>query len=340
MRILVLGATGFIGGQIARVAVEAGYEVRAFCRPHSQRWALQGLQVEPVIGDLEAPASLVTAMKGCQAVIHAAGYYPSGPAPRARHVERARRQIRHVLDAARQAGIRRLIYTSSISTIGPIRAGHLGSEQDFYWPGQMAHPYWDCKWVQEQAVLSADGLETITLIPGAVFGPGDVKPTTGTALLAMARLGTRVTLTGRINVVDVRDVAQAHVAALTRGHPGERYLLGGHNVTVQEFVAEAARVLGRPGPVVALPMELIGWPLCWMARLAMRAGLPGSVSLAYLLEAIQAGQWVDSTKAQQELGFRLRPLAETLADAVAWFRAHGAFDRPLRSLAMMKAKDG
>lgn len=339
MRILVLGATGFIGGQIARAAVEAGYEVRAFCRPHSQRWALQGLQVEPIIGDLEAPASLLAAMDGCQAVIHAAGYYPSGPAPRAQHVERARRQIHHVLKSARQAGIRRLIYTSSISTIGPVRAGHLGCERDFYWPGQMAHPYWDCKWVQEQAVLSADGLETITLIPGAVFGPGDVKPTTGTALLVMARLGTRVTLTGRINVVDVRDVAQAHVAALTRGHPGERYLLGGHNVTVPEFAAEVARVLGCPSPVVALPTALLSWPLRLAAEVAAWLNLPGSVSLAYLLEALQAGQWVDSTKAQRELGFRPRPLAQTLADAVAWFRAHGAFERPLRSLAVMKAKD-
>ncbi len=327
--VLVLGATGFIGGQIARAAVAAGYHVRALCRPHSQRLALQDVQVEIAVGDLESPASLVAAMKGCQAVIHAAGYYPSSSEPAAWHVERARRQVHHVLDAARQAGIRRLVYTSSISTIGPIRAGHLGSERDFYWPGQMAQPYWDCKWVQEQAVLSADGLETITLIPGAVFGPGDVKPTTGAVLLVMARMGTRATLTGRINVVDVRDVAQAHVAALTRGSPGERYLLGGHNVTVQEFTAEAARALGHPGPIAALPMELMGRPLRWAAGLAARLGLPGSVPLAYLLEAIQAGQWVDSTKAQRELGFRPRPLAETLADAVAWFRDHGVFDRPL-----------
>ena len=334
MQILVLGATGFIGGQIVRAAVAAGHEVRAFCRLQRQGWTLQGLPVARVIGDLESPASLVAAMDGCQAVIHAAGYYPSSLAPHGQHVERARRQIHHVLDAARQAGIRRLIYTGSISTIGPVRAGHLGSERDFYWPGQMAHSYWDCKWVQEQAVLSAYEIETIVLIPGAVFGPGDVKPTTGMVLLAMARLGTWVTLTGRINVVDVRDVAQAHVAALTRGNPGERYLLGGHNIMVQEFVATVAYVLGRPHPIVTLPIELVGWPLRLMANLAIWLGLPGSVSLAYLLEAVQAGQWVDNTKAQQELDFRPRSLTETLVDAIAWFREHGYFDRPLRNFMM------
>jgi len=332
MRVLVLGASGFIGSQIARAALAAGHEVRAFCRPHRSQLALAGLPVAIAIGDLEEPDSLTQAMAGCTAVIHAAGYYPTRPLRVAEHLARARRRIEHVLAAARQAGIRRLVYTSSISTIGPIPASRLGVETDFYRPGQRPQPYWDCKWVQEQAVLAADGIETIALIPSAVFGPGDVKPTTGAALLMLARVGARVALRGRVNVVDVRDVAAAHVAALTRGQPGTRYLLGGHNVTVPELMAAAARALGIPGPNVAIPAELLAWPLLLYGRLARRLDLPLGSPAAYLIEAIAAHQWIDNRRAREELGLQPRPLAETLADAIAWFRVHGYFARPLRDL--------
>ncbi len=332
MRVLILGATGFIGGNIARAAVAAGYTVRAFCRPQSRRLALEGLPVEIAVGDLASPASLVSAMEGCQAVVHAAGYYPSAPAPAAVHRERASQFIRNVLDAARQAGVARLVYTSSISTVGRIPAGRLGTEDCYYWPGQMAHPYWDCKWIQEQAVLSAEGLETVTLIPSAVLGPGDVKPTTGAALLAVAKMGAWIVPTGRINIVDVRDVAQAHVRALEQGRPGERYLIGGHNVTVEEAASEVARVLGKPGPLCTVPMDwlpqFVYANLLVPVLLRRRWGMP----LAYSIEALRAGQWIDSTKAVRELGLSPRPLAETIADAIAWFRERGYFRRPLRHL--------
>lgn len=332
MRVLVLGASGFIGSQIAHAALAAGHEVRAFCRPHRSQAALAGLPVEIATGDLEEPDSLARAMAGCAAVIHAAGYYPTRPLRCAEHLARARRRIEHVLAAARQASVPRLVYTSSISTIGPLPAGRLGTEADFYRPGQRPQPYWDCKWVQEQAVLTADGIETITLIPSAVFGPGDVKPTTGAVLLMLARLGARVALRGRVNVIDVRDVAAAHVAALTRGQPATRYLLGGHNVTVPELMAAAARALGIPGPSVAIPAELLAWPLLLYGRLARRLDLPVGSPAAYLLEAIAANQWIDNRRAREELDLQPRPLAETLTDAVAWFHAHGYFARPLRDL--------
>lgn len=332
MCVLVLGASGFIGSQIARAALAAGHTVRAFCRPHRSQIGLASLPVEIAIGDLEEPASLTRAMAGCAAVVHAAGYYPTRPLRCAEHLARARRRIEHVLAAARQAGVQRLIYTSSISTIGPLPAGRLGTETDFYRPDQRPQPYWDCKWIQEQAVLAADGIEPIVLIPSAVFGPGDVKPTTGAVLLLLARVGARVALRGRINIIDVRDVAAAHVAALTRGQPGMRYLLGGHNVTAPALMAAAARALGIPGPRVAIPVELLAWPLLLGGRLARRLDLPLGSPAAYLLEAIAANQWIDNRRAREELGLQPRPLAETLTDAIAWFRAHGYFARPLRDL--------
>jgi len=331
VHILVLGATGFIGSHIARAAVERGHTVRAFSRPSSDPMALEGLDVDRAFGDIESVDSLIAAMEGCQAVVHAAGYYPATATPRAVHCDRARRQIQNVLQAAREAGVRRLVYTSSISTIGPIPPGRLGTEADHYWPGQMHHPYWDCKWIQEQAVLSAPDLEAIALIPSAVFGPGDVKPTTGTLLLAIDRIGARVAVNGRVNVVDVRDVAHAHVVALTRGRPGERYLIGGHNITVPEALRAAAHALGCPGPMITLPAFIFRWPSLLLDIYLTRRG-GGPTAAAYFLEALGAHQWIDATKAVRELNLHPRPLKHTFADAVSWFREHGYFDRPLGQL--------
>ena len=334
MQVLVLGATGIIGGHVVRAAARAGYHVRAFARPSSPRLALEGVEAEVVLGDLEDIDSLIAAMRGCAAVIHAAGYYPATPEPRTTHIARAKRHIRNVLEATRQAGISRLVYTSSISTIGIISPNRLGTEDDYYWPGQMIHPYWDCKWIQEQAVLTARDIDVVVLIPSAVFGPGDVKPATGAMVLALARTGTWVAPTGRVNVVDVRDVAQAHVTALTRGRPGERYLLGGHNVTLPKAYAVIARALGHQEPILSIPSAPVSRLTRPLLAISTWLRIPGGVSLAYMLEAIRAAQWIDSAKAARELGLRPRPLAETMSDAVAWFRDHGYFQRPLRSLAM------
>ena len=234
IRCCVLGATGFIGGQIARAAVARGWQVRGLRRRPHATGAVGDLEVEWVSGDLADPASLVAAMRGCPLVFHAAAYYPH----RARDVWDTVRHgvtgMRNVLAAASAAGVKRLVYTSALTTVGPPSdPRQLAGERDLYTPGSVPLPYFEVKWAMEMeaARATAQGLPVVTLLPTAVFGPGDVKPTTGVILLMVARGQLPVTVEGTINVVDGRDVAAGHVAAAERGRPGRRYILGGHNLT-------------------------------------------------------------------------------------------------------------
>jgi dihydroflavonol-4-reductase len=326
MHVLVLGATGFIGGQVARALVARGDAVRALRRPSSSLRMLDGLPIELVTGDLRDPASLLAAMHGVEAVVHTAGYYPPNSLAPRRALRLAVAGIRAVLDCARVAGVGRVVYTSSLSTIGrPAGGRSLADERDFYLPGDVADPYFEAKWAMEAEVYraAAAGQDVVVLCPTVVFGPGDVKPTTGSSILALARGLLRAYVEGDINVVDVRDVAQAHAAALDRGRGGERYILGGHNTTVGATMAVAAEILGVAPPRLRLPglAALLAGKLGEVALLALPNG--PLMPLNEAIEMIRHGQHYDCAKAQRELGLESRPITATLQDSVAWFREHG-----------------
>jgi dihydroflavonol-4-reductase len=325
MHVLVLGATGFIGGEIARALVERGYMVRALRRSSSSTLGLDGLPIEFVYGDLRDRRTLLAAMRGVEAVFHAAGYYPHNSlAPRSA-LRLAVAGMRNMLECARVAGVGRVVYTSSLSTIGPPGAGRvLADERDYYLPGSVADPYFEAKWAMESEVYhaAATGQEIVALCPTVVFGPGDVKPTSGTVLLALARGMLPAYVEGRTNIVDVRDVAQAHIAALERGRSGERYILGGHNISVGATLQAAAQIIGAPAPRVRVPggLALLAGKLGEVAVLA----LPGRPFLPFseAIHMIRHGQYYDCAKAQRELGLASRPIEETLRDSLAWFREH------------------
>lgn len=322
-RVLVLGATGFIGGHIALAAIERGWRVRGLRRSAAAEGLLDGAPVEWRTGSLDDPGCLVSAMEGVDIVLHAAAYYPRHGRHIPRQVRSAVDQTRRVLAAGRACGSPRLVFTSSLSTIGrpPTGIGRQADEREVYLAGTLPRSaYYECKIAMESEVLQAagDGYPVVVLNPTAVFGPGDLRPTTGALLLALARGRGIVSLPGWLNVVDVRDVALAHLSAAEKGRPGERYIVGGHNLRVSEFVRSVARAAGVRPPRAEVPRAVL--------RVLVRLGerLPGLSVLGNHLGAFDYWQPLDSSKAVRELGLRPRAWDETLADSLAWYRRHGA----------------
>lgn len=328
---LVLGATGFIGSHIARACLQAGMGVRILRRPTSSFLALQGIEnaLEFVTGDLADPNSLARAMAGCHVVYHAAGYYPTRSVGREPMRRAALQQMKNVLETAHSAGVEKMIYTSSLATVGPPgRPDGLARETERFPGGIARHPYWAIKRVQENLALRyyEKGLPVVILNPTMVLGPGDVKPATGQLLLGALRLRCLFYVDIRTNVVDVRDVAAAHVAAAERGCPGERYIVGGMNTDARALLTALAAEAGLPPPRVRLPVP--GW-LFWPARLLehlsyLLAPRRSFVMPTYGLEWVRLGSWFDGDKAQQALAWQPKyRLAETLSDSVGWYRRHG-----------------
>ncbi len=317
-RALVLGATGFIGGQIARAASRRGWSVRAGRRRTAFTGAIGDLDVEWARADLADPGSLVTAMRGVDVVFHAAAHYTHAARRIESHVAAARAEMRRVLDAARQAGVRRLIYTSTLTTIGPpLDPGQPADERSPYRPGSARDAYHELKWAMEQDALNGalHGVPVVVLCPAVVFGPGDVHLSISKPLLAIARGQVTFSLSGVVNVIDARDVAEAHVTAAERGRPGERYILGGHNLPIEDLIARAARIAGVAPPRRRIPDVVLS------AAGVLSRWLPGDP--AALLRVRRLLQPLSNAKAVEELELSPRPLEDTLRDALDWLRGRG-----------------
>ena len=321
--ILVLGAAGFIGGHIAKAALESDMHVSGLRRDPEQTGHLQGLPIDWVEGDLLETERLQAAMKGKDAVFHAAAYYPRDQRlPRAQHVQNGNQEIQAVLEAFRSSGAGRLIYTSSLSTIGqpPPGSRRPADERDHYRLGSMPkNAYYEVKSVMEKRVLSAaeEGLNAVILNPTAVFGPGDVNLATGQILVLIARGRALISPPGTINAVDVRDVASAQIQAFSQGKSGERYILGGHNLTIPEFVTAAAQVSGVRPPHFTLPE----WTLPVLIRLI--DALPLTPDAPDHLRALPQKQRYKIDKAVRNLNLDPRGLEETLYESILWFDHHG-----------------
>jgi len=218
----------FIGGQIARAALARGWRVRPVRRRPGAVGAIGDLSVAWAQADLRDRAALIEAMRGCAVVFHAAAAYPQGSRHIARAVAEARAEMMNVLDAARAAGVARLIYTSSLTTLARRYTPGMAllDEQDVYRAGAACSAYYEAKLAMEQIALTARDLDVVVLLPTAVFGPGDVKPTTSLVIREAGRGRILLYFDAMINAVDGRDVAATHLAAAERGRAGERYILG------------------------------------------------------------------------------------------------------------------
>jgi dihydroflavonol-4-reductase len=321
---LVLGSTGCIGNNVVRACVKAGWTVRAFHRSTSQTWMLDGLDVEQVTGDLDDPASLLSAMRGCDVVFHAAAYYPRHSLDMSGSLQDAVRGMRNVLHSATQAEVSTLVYTSSLTTIGPpAEPTRLADEQDFYMPGSTGSAYFECKWAMEAEAWRAiaAGLPVVIVNPTAVFGPWDSKPTTGEILLNVAKGRLPVWLDLEVNVVDARDVGQGHLLAAMRGQPGQRYILGGENLTLREALTLTAQETGTKPPRWRASLGTISA----VVKMGEALGHLPFVQPLPLEHFRTLREWraLNTAKARRELGFEPRPFVDTVRDTLAWFKEYG-----------------
>ena len=317
MRVLVTGATGFVGGFVARRLVDASHEVRALRRDPSRANDM-ARGVDWVTGDVLDPASLRAATSGCAAVVHCAAAVGFG---RAQRDEQRRINVdgtRELIAAAKEAGVKRFVLTSSLSALGRPVSG-LGTEDTRYdWPPGM--PYHESKRDSEALALAAarDGMEVVSLNPGLVLGPGDAH--VGKLLRAIKYRLLRVVPPGGLTLCDVRDVADAHVAALTRGRSGERYVLGGIHAHYRDIADAFGRALGVRGAVAVLPraaLRFLSVPIGLVDQL-----LPLPIDPANV-EQLLVDKFYSCDKAIAELGYRTRELDESARDTVAWYREQG-----------------
>jgi dihydroflavonol-4-reductase len=322
---LVTGATGFVGSAVARALLQRGRRVRVLARPNSNRRNLAGLSVELVEGRMEDPNSLVRAVAGCRYVYHVAADYriwvpDPGPMFRA-NVE----GTRDLLAAALEAGVERIVYTSSVATLGLVPGG--SADEDI--PsriGDMIGPYKQSKFLAEEAVRElarGRGLPVVIVNPSTPVGPGDIKPTpTGRLIVEAARGQMPAFVDTGLNIVHVDDVAEGHLAAAEKGRIGERYILGGQNMALVEILAEVARAVGRRPPRLRIPRGAL-LPVAFGAELAARiSGREPFVTLDGVRMS-RKKMYFSSQKASRELGYAPRPARHAIADAVAWFAANG-----------------
>jgi dihydroflavonol-4-reductase len=326
MKVFVTGATGFLGSHVAELLEAMGAEVRVLVRKTSRSENLEMLKAERVVGDLRDFESLKKGMSGCEFVFHVAADYrlwTRNPEEMyASNVEGTKGIIR----AAQETGVRRVIYTSSVATMG---FGHNGTPVNESTPvnlGMMIGHYKKSKFQAEQAAteMAKAGADVVIVNPSTPIGERDIKPTpTGQIVVDFLKKKFPAYVDTGLNLVDVRECAKGHLDAMERGRSGERYILGGEDLTLKQILDKLAVLTGLPSPKVKLPYAV-----------ALAAGAVDTVVTGYIrkkepranLDAVRMGRkkmFVSSAKAEAELGYRAGSADDGLRRAVEWFRAHG-----------------
>jgi dihydroflavonol-4-reductase len=323
---LVTGSSGFVGSAVARALLAAGHTVRVLVRPTSDLRNLRGLPVETRIGSLEDAASLAAAVAGCRALFHVAADYRlwvrDPAAMRRANVD----GTRDLMTAALEARVERVVYTSSVATLGLRADGSPADETTPVAGADMIGPYKRSKFDAEAVVrdlIETRGLPAVIVNPSTPIGPRDVKPTpTGRIIVEAASGRMPGYVDTGLNLAHVDDVASGHLAAFERGRVGERYILGGDNLTLAAMLGEIAALAGRAPPRFKLPLLAV-YPVALVEEILAR--LTGREPFATFdgLRMAKKTMFFSSAKAERELGYRHRPARDGLADALAWFRDAG-----------------
>jgi dihydroflavonol-4-reductase len=322
---LVTGATGFVGSALVRALLGAGLGVRVLARPNSDRRNLADLSVEVVEGSLEDAPSLARAVAGCRYLFHVAADYRlwvTDPAPMFRaNVE----GTRVLMSAALDASVDRVVYTSSVATLGLVPDGSADEETPSN-AEDMIGPYKRSKFQAEEVVrdlVTRRGLPAVIVNPSTPVGPRDRRPTpTGRLILEAARGHMPGYVETGLNIVHVDDVAAGHLAAAAMGRVGERYILGGENMSLEEIIAEAARATGVQPPRLRVPYT-VAYPVAIGAELMARLTGREPFITRDGVRMARKKMYFTSAKASRELGYAARPARDAIADAVGWFRANG-----------------
>jgi dihydroflavonol-4-reductase len=326
VRAIVTGANGFIGANVVMALLRENIEVRAFVRRHSDTRALDGLNVELVYGDLRDSASVRTAIRGCQALFHAAALYTLWTRTPQEIYATNVAGTETVMKAALELGIEKIVYTSSESTVACVGDGTAATEAGYTDPNCAAGDYKRSKCLAERLVLKLcqEGLPAVIVNPTTPLGPHDYKPTpTGRIVVDFLNGRMPAYVETGFNFVDVEDVAIGHLLALKKGIPGQRYLLGNRNMSFKEMLDLLGQVAGKKPPRWRLPLNM-ALAAAYMDEF-VRGKLLGQEPRIPVAGVRAAGKrrFFDCSKARGELGLPQTPISQTLAKAVNWFRAHG-----------------
>jgi dihydroflavonol-4-reductase len=317
------GGTGFVGGNLARALLDDGWHVRALARPESDRRNLAGLELDIVEGDLLAP-NVAELMTGADAVFHVAALYSLWRRDRDALFHSNVLGTHAILEAARSAGVPRVVYTSSVSAIG-VKSGGIADERYQSPPERLIGAYKQSKYLAEQEALAAAraGQDVVIVNPTTPIGPWDRKPTPTGDILVRFLTGRMPALveTG-LNFVDVADVARGHLLAYDRGRSGERYILGGENLTLRALLRRVGEASGRRPPLLTVPVWL---PLAvaWLEEgLLSRVGHQPRIAVD-AVRMSRESMFYDTSKAKDQLGYDPGPLDAAIRDAIRWFAENG-----------------
>lgn len=330
MLAFVTGATGFVGSHVARALAEQGADLRLLVRASSNTKNIADLKADLVTGDLRDPASLEKAISGCETIFHVAADYRLWVRDPEEMYRANVEGTRAILEAARKSGVRRVVYTSSVATIGMGAASHgggWGADEDApVTLKDMIGPYKRSKFMAEQVAIEAarSGVDVVIVNPTTPVGERDIKPTpTGRIVVDFLKKKFPAYVDTGLNLVDVNECARGHIAALEKGRQGERYILGGENLTLKQILDKLAAITGLPSPSVRVPYVL-----------ALATGVVDEIVTGRIrgrepratIDAVRMGRkkmFVSSAKAERELGWKVVPVEPALRRAAEWFRLNG-----------------
>ena len=330
MRLFVTGATGFVGSHVAQQAAERGADLMCLARPSSNLTHLPKAATV-VQGDLRRPQTFASALRGCDALVHVAADYRLWVPDPAEMYQANVEGTRELLRMAREAGVGRVVYTSSVATMGFKTDGTVVDEETPVSEADMIGHYKRSKWLAEQEAMAAAqaGQAVVILNPTTPIGPRDTKPTpTGRIVVDFLNGNFPAYVDTGLNLVDVREIAAAHLTALERGRFGERYILGGENLTLKQILDRLAAMTGLQSPKHKVPHAVA------MAYAFFEETITGKLRKKEpraTVEAVRMGRkmmFASSAKAEQELGFAVRPVDAALREACAWFVANGYAPAP------------